>query len=284
MSDNFNVDTSSVDLEAEIKAAEQREKDFLQVPTTKEGDPAQPEAEPKVKPEAVPDEFWNAETGEVDWAKLNERLKSGEKTDDKAEQPEETCETINGVALTTKHAEDFAPFYEQFGKDGTVSDDAVKYVKDTFGIDASKDMIGAYMAGKMNAVNAGQVEATNAVRAEVFAVTGGEAKYAELQAWLGDTLTDEQKAEYNAAVEGGDKRLAKLAVEAAWNRYRAEGTFDPQTTVGKGRTLGKATDAYSSIDEMVKDTSNPKYERDPDFRAKVEAKIARSGNIAVPSY
>ncbi len=284
MTDFNTVDPSSVDMEAEIAAAQQREEEFLGKGKQTSSEEPDPNAEPKARPDNVPEEFWNADKGEVDWEKLNDRLKNGEQPKTEEEQTDADAQIINGVKLTDQHSTDFQPFYDQFAKDGTVSADAVKYVKDTFNIDATPEMIGAYMRGQLNKADGQASEVATTIRTDGLAVVGGEQNYAAMSEWALDTLTEAEVAEYDAAVNGKDPKVAKLAVQALWNRYRAEGTIPPKVTLGKGRTSSTAGDAYSSIDEMVADTSHPKYDKDPAFRARVDAKIARSGSLAVPTY
>lgn len=283
---SMTIDTTGVDIDAELKAAESREKEYLQ--SQRQGfteETPKPDAGPKgERPDDVPEEFWNAEEGKVDWPKLNERLKSGDQKP--VEEPEATGEAINGVALTTKHSEDFDPFYQAFSKDGTVSDDAVKYVKDTFGIDASKEMIGAYMSGQLAKVSGQASEVSAAIRTEGLAVVGGEANYSDMSNWAQGVLSDAEMAEYDEAVEGKDPKVAKLAVQALWNRYRAEATIEPKILAGRGRTEPTAGDVYNSVSEMAADTMKPAYSdpHDTSFRRKVDAKINRSTHLHIPKY
>ncbi|QIG74632.1 putative capsid assembly protein [Rhizobium phage RHph_I20] len=278
------VDTSNVDIEAEIKAAEQREADFLAKNRGTPGSDENSNAEPKAKPDNVPEEFWDANKGEVDWEKLNDRLKNGDQQKQEDQQDEETGDVVNGVKLTAKHSADFAPFYEQFSKDGTVSEDAVKYVKDNFNIDASPEMIAAYMRGQLSKADGQASEVAASIRSEGMAVVGGEGNYAKMSAWAEEVLSDAELVEFNSAVEGKDPKIAKLAVQGLWNRYRAEATIEPERVLGKGRTGTTTVDAYTSMDEMVAATIDPRYNTDPAYRAKVEAKIARSGALAIPTY
>lgn len=281
---SHEIDTTGVDIDAEVRAAEAREAEFLAksrgLDTSAE---STSEGTPKVKPDNVPEEFWDADKGEVDWDKLNDLLKNGDQTKQEPVE-EETGDVVNGVKLTAKHSEDFAPFYEQFSKDGSVSEDAVKYVKETFNIDATPDMIAAYMRGQLAKSEGQASEVSNAIRAEGLSIVGGEANYAKMADWAQSVLSETEIAEFDEAVEGKDPKVAKLAVQSLWNRYRAEATIDPNRQIGKGRTNPTVGDAYASIDEMVRDMSKPEYDKDPAFRAKVDAKVARSGSLAVPSY
>lgn len=283
-STTHTVDTTGVDIEAELAAAEQREREYLASQRSLPVEDEKP-AEAKERPANVPEEFWNAENGEVDWDKLNAKLK-GEGVEEKhaEDQPTEIGEEINGHKLTTKHAEDFAPFYEAFEKDGTVPDEAVKYVEDTFGIKASKSMIEAYMAGQISKATGQASEVANTIRQEGLAVVGGEKAYSEMSEWALGTLTEAEIAEYDQAVNGTDPKVAKLAVQALWNRYRAEADIQPQVQLGKGQTSQQVGEGYPNMDAYVRDTMRPEYANDPAFRAKVDAKLARSGTLTVPNY
>jgi len=280
------VDVSGVDIDAEVAAAEAREREYNAAQRGETLAEDKPAAEPKARPDNVPEEFWDAEKGEVDWTKLNAKLKGeGVEESTDADQPTDLGDEINGHKLTTKHAEDFAPFYEAFEKDGAVPDDAVKYVEENFGIKVSKSMVEAYMAGQVSKASGQASEVAMSIRQEGLAVVGGETNYAAMSDWATNgVLTDAEIAEYDQAVNGNDPKVAKLAVQALWNRYRAEADIEPQVKLGNGKTTQTTGEGYPNMDAYVRDTMRPEYANDPAFRAKVDAKLARSGSLTLPNY
>jgi hypothetical protein len=71
---------------------------------------------------------------------------------------------------------------------------------------------------------------------------------------------------------------AAIAIGQLKAKYEAAHGKDPANFVS-GKTPAADVDTYGSWAEVTVDMSNPLYKRDPAFRAKVEAKMARSSNI-----
>lgn len=273
---------TEVDMEAELKAAEQREREFLEKNRVNTSDdPVKPAVE---RPENVPEEFWDADKGEVDWTKLNAKLAGEQKADEEVTDEDPGFGEVNGHKLTAKHAEDFAPFYEALEKGEPLPVDAVKYVEETFGIKTSPEIIEAYMRGQ-NAKATGEAQAASLeVQTAALGVVGSAQNYTAMQDWAGETLTPEEATEYDEAVLGSDPKLAKLAVQALWNRYKAEADIEPARQIGNGRAPnGNTGPSYDDMNEYVRDTMKPEYQSDPAFRAKCDAKLARSGSLTVPN-
>lgn len=89
--------------------------------------------------------------------------------------------------------------------------------------------------------------------------------------WATGVLNDSEIAEYDQAVNGTDPKVAKLAVQALWNRYRAEADIQPQVQLGRGQTSQQIGEGYPNMDAYVRDTMRPEYANDPAYRAKVDA-------------
>ncbi|WP_159953210.1 hypothetical protein [Rhizobium sp. 18065] len=287
----MEVDTSittfepgtTVDIDAEVKAAEQREREFLEQSRVNPGEET-PKAEAKDRPENVPEEFWDAEKGEVDWVKLNERLTKGDEKTDETPDADQGFGEVNGHKLTAKHAEDFKPFYEALESGQPLPADAVKYVEDTFGIKTSPEIIEAYMRGQTAKATGEAQAASLEVQTAALGVVGSEENYSAMQDWAGSVLTEAEANEYDEAVLGSDPKLAKLAVQALWNRYKAEADIPPSRQIGTGRTSsGASGTVYADMNEYVRDTMKPEYQNDPAFRAKCDAKLSRTGNLTIPS-
>lgn len=279
--DNIEMSEGSPEIEAAIKEAEQREKDYLAA-----GNQGTPETKtPVAKPDDVPEEFWDAENGKVDWDKVKAAKtpddKSKEQTSDEQAEP---SEEINGVSVSDDHRTAFAPWYEALQKGEGIPDEAVQYVKDQFKVEASKAMIEAYMQGQLAKATGKASEEVTAVRSAALSAVPDGMDYSSVATWAEENLSDQEKADYNAAVEGKDPKVAKLAVENLVNKFRAESDQPPVKRLGNGRTNAPVADAYNSVDEITADMMKPEYDRDPAFRAKVDAKIQRSGSIRLPKY
>jgi len=108
--------------------------------------------------------------------------------------------------------------------------------------------------------------------ASVYAPVGGKDEYNALVQWAASNVSDEHKRVFNEAIQSGDKDRAALAVQAL---IALRG--------GNGRLLnGKTTSAdagvqpYPSQAQAVAAVRDPRYTRDPAYRAEHEARLAVS--------
>ena len=95
--------------------------------------------------------------------------------------------------------------------------------------------------------------------------------------WASDNLEDGEIDAFNAAVNSGDMNQTMMAVQGLQARYSADATVEPSRTVeGQPVTSGSS---YRSVAEMMQDMNDPRYQKDPAFRADVEQKLSRSNII-----
>ncbi|RTL93872.1 hypothetical protein EJV44_15490 [Ancylobacter aquaticus] len=121
---------------------------------------------------------------------------------------------------------------------------------------------------------AGQQALADTQRAELLAPVGGDTGYASMVEWAAANLPAAEVAAYDAIVDGDNPAATKLAVEGLYAKYKAASTSEPKLINGAARAVA---DVYASLEEMKTDMRNPLYKKDPAFRARVEAKLARSG-------
>jgi len=109
----------------------------------------------------------------------------------------------------------------------------------------------------------------------VYEAVGGEDSYKQMMEWAANGLSDQEKAAYDEAVNSGNPFMAKLAAQGLQSLYRsAEGTEPTRQVTGRpGPTNGGA---YNSWQEVTRDMQDPRYAKDPAFRAQVEQKLANS--------
>lgn len=107
----------------------------------------------------------------------------------------------------------------------------------------------------------------------IHASVGGTENFTKLQQWANTNLTPAEKAAINAAVDSGNVETVKLAYSGLKARFDASfGSSGEQVQGGPAAAL----DVYESHAQMTADIRDPRYSRDPAFRARVEAKIGRS--------
>lgn len=132
-------------------------------------------------------------------------------------------------------------------------------------IGISDDMVKSYLAG---------VEARSAVNeAEVLSTIGGAEKYAEISQWALENMSEEDLAEYNAAVT--NPKTAKFAVRALAAQYeQAEGKA-PNLVTPSGPASNKSA-AFQSSAEVVAAMQDPRYRNDPAYQRQVQQRLAMS--------
>ena len=180
-----------------------------------------------------------------------------------AEEPaEETPEVPPTEAALTRASEEYAK--------GELSDETI----DELSKMDSKDLIKAYVEfySKNQQQQAVQVEAK-----EIYDSVGGEDAYQSMVAWAASNLSADEITAYNEVTNTGSAAAVRFAVESLSNRYKnAEGYEAPLVT---GSKSAPKVQGYRSHAELVADIGDPRYERDPAFRADVEAKLARSPDL-----
>ncbi|WP_018868283.1 MULTISPECIES: hypothetical protein [unclassified Thioalkalivibrio] len=118
------------------------------------------------------------------------------------------------------------------------------------------------------------VEATvSQMKEEVFSEVGGEEHFAAISEWAAANLSEAELEEYNRSVESSDLATIRSAVMGLAYRYTRENGQNPNLLGGGNATGG---DSFQSVAQLTAAMSDPRYSKDPAFRAEVEAKLARS--------
>lgn len=238
-------------------------------------DAANPQAvtpEPATRPEHVPEKFWNAETGQVDmvaWSqsyKELEQKQSQAPSQDPAAKPavgadgkpvegsDDAAKVLEGKGL------DINTFSQEFQNSGELSADS--YAKlEAAGL--PKAMVDSYIAGQM--------ALSEQRNAQGYEIAGGKDEFAKMTEWAKTGFNAAEIAAFNTAVTGTAEQM-QLAVAGLRARYEAANGREPGLLGGKPGATG--TQGYASRAEMTTDMKDPRYAKDPAFRAKVEAKLA----------
>ncbi len=268
-------------------AEERGEAEVAAEEASEEPEAAEEEAEAKAeRPEHIPEKFWDAEKGMVNTEAMAkaytelERKQSKPKADAKDAKPEaeaegdedsteaEASDTSEETIQEVLNAKEFT---EEFSKTGDLSKEsrgkAVDRLKAVFGDDA-KDMVDGYVEGL-------QLR-TDKVLADLKGIVGGADAYQQLAAWAMENLSEQERTAFDKEVTASVDR-AKLAIRELNLKYKEAGGAEdiPELTHGKGKG-GVDGSAYTDREEIVKDMSDKRYDTDPAYRRKVDAKIARS--------
>ena len=112
---------------------------------------------------------------------------------------------------------------------------------------------------------------------EVISVVGSKESYQELQEWGSNNLSADEQQAFNEALFSGNMNLAKLAVQGLKARYEAANGKAPERVIEAGSSVNADSRPYSSVTEYINETQSFEYKRNPEYRAKVEARRNLSG-------
>lgn len=271
---------------AAAKAAEYKEQ-FAK--STTDGDVTEPvvrsgaeeTAEVPAKPEGVPDKFYNAETGEIDyeaWGKAHHELESKfhkkpEDADSDAEGADEQTEEPAGIM----ERESVKAAREAFAKDGELTEDHYKAIEAETGF--SKEDVDAWIEGQ-------RTRAEAPFRA-AYEAAGGEENYEAMAEWMRANLSEAEIEAYNVQVRTNDLSVIGAAVKSMNSRFMAEANIEGDRVGGGSGSAG--SNVFGSRAEMAEainalnERGQRKYDVDAAYRASVIKKIGatRKAGIAL---
>jgi Phage T7 capsid assembly protein len=259
------------------------------------------------KPAGVPDKFWNAEAGVVNyeaWSKSTaelERSFSQQKAAEakaasdaaaaKAATPEGAADPATmAAAVAAKAAADAAA---EAAKSPAITPEAIASARAEAGkdfaangklSDASYDnlakvgidraMVDTYMAGE-------QAKVTLYMNS-LHDAAGGKDEYTKMLKWAPTSYSDAEVTAFDAAIRSGDPGQMKMAVGGLKARYAAEFGKGATTTVTPNNADIQAGQVgFKTQSEMTSAMKDPKWSTDANYRREVTQKIEaglRAGN------
>jgi hypothetical protein len=117
-------------------------------------------------------------------------------------------------------------------------------------------------------------QATSDDIAQIQESVGGDTEYQNMIQWAGQNLSEQEVAMYDAVMDRGDPLAMFFAAQALNARYQDAVGYDGEMLTGNApRNTG---DAFRSQAELVAAMSDPRYDKDPAYRADVADKLERS--------
>lgn len=241
--------------------------------------PVTPPAVPQ-RPEGVPEKFWDAEKGVVKTEELLksyselEKGRSGKapevppKTPEKKDEAQPLSPEAQAAADAAKAAGadtskvDFGALQQEYATNGGLSDASYQSL---LAAGLSRELVDAHIAGM-------EAQSKLAVQ-EAHALAGGEQKFTSMLQWAAANLSQEEREAFDASVTGSSAQRS-LAITGLKARFESAVGSNPALV--RGSQGGNAEGAYQSRAEVVADMRDPRYAKDPAYRARVEAKLAAS--------
>lgn len=174
--------------------------------------------------------------------------------------------TEEATALLKEKGLDISAFTQEFERTGQLSQES--YAKlNTAGI--TPEMVNAYIDGQRVLVESQVAEVKNSI--------GGEAEYAKLIDWASINLNTAEKEAYQRILDSNDLTAIKFAAAGLQARYRDTMGKDPKVVVAGSAPSGNdGKERFASRAEMVAAMQDPRYSKDPAYRARVERKVINS--------
>jgi hypothetical protein len=117
-------------------------------------------------------------------------------------------------------------------------------------------------------------QATEAEIEQIQQAVGGSDEYQSMIQWAGQNLSEQEVSMYDAVMDRGDPLAMFFAAQALNARYKDAVGYDGEMLTGNApRNTG---DAFRSQAELVAAMSDPRYDKDPAYRADVADKLERS--------
>ena len=197
-----------------------------------------------------------------------QELKSKQEQVDTPGEPQ-TAQEIYGETVGNRLEEagvNYSKINEYWQQNGEITD---KHYKELEKAGFPKSLIDTHLNGLRN-------EAT-VLESDLTAIKdtyGGEDAFTAMQYWARDNLTEAEKNAYSNGINSGNLETVKLTVAGLHARYSNAVGSEPNLISGKAATY--SADKFESTAQLEEAMNDPKYKRDPAFRAKVEEKLSRS--------
>ena len=239
-------------------------------------EPIQPSDQPEElyvrdsdRPEWLPDKFTSPEELAQAYKNLEREFHSGsEQREETAEaerfQNEEVPDIINTSPsqvhkILDDRGLDFDVFQQEYNETGTLSKEALNAL-DEQGI--SEEVVATWLQGQ-------EAMAEQAVE-HLYKEVGGEDNYNLMMEWATENLQPWEIEAYNKQIENLDANtnFALLGLQA---RYQNAEGIPPNLMSGDVGT--DIAPRYESLAELTSAMSDPKYSKDPAYRARVAQKL-----------
>jgi hypothetical protein len=226
------------------------------------------------KPDWVPDKFYDAATGEVNYEALSKSYQELEKkqsnkepatpetppADDKSKEGEGDQQDVADKAVQAAGL-NMADLSKEYSENGVLADTSYEALEKA-GI--PRETVDQYIAG--------QAALAQQARAQAFSITEGEESYHTMTSWAKNNLSQAELETYNKSVNSANQGVREMAVRGLWAKYTSESGQGKALVHGKG-SASEST-GYKSNAEIVAAMSDPRYAKDPAYRKAVEAKMA----------
>lgn len=196
---------------------------------------------------------------------------SESKPDRHAGEEEAAKEVAASVGL------DLSEWSDEFSSTGDVSEEGrskiAESLKSVFG-DKAREVVDQFVDSKRSLKTYADQQAENE-RKMLLEPLGGEDGFSKMASWAtqGGLSPDEVTA-LNVQLDSDSRQARAFALETLKSRYEAA-NGRPAKLIG-GTIPSASSDTFTSTAQLTAAINDPRYSKDPAYRASIEAKLARS--------
>lgn len=110
---------------------------------------------------------------------------------------------------------------------------------------------------------------------DMFGLVGGKENYAAMSQWAESNMSQGEQDNFNSIMETGHIENIQSAIKNLDARYK-QSNNQPHSNLIKADAISSSSAGYESQAQMIADMSDPRYDNDEAYRAKVYAKVERS--------
>ena len=217
------------------------------------------------KPEGIPDKFYDAETGKVDYDAMAksytelEKKQSGKpEVDPPVKEPKTADEAVEKAGL------DMGALTAEYDANEGLTDDSYAALE---AVGIPKATVDQYIQGQKALVAQAQTEA--------YSLTDGKEGYEAMSQWAKANLSAEELTNYNTQVNSPNSKVRSMAIRGLHAQFSADSGEGKPLVHGNNSATADGS-GYKSRAQMIEAMQDSKYQSDPAYRAEVEAKVARS--------
>ena len=218
---------------------------------------------PAARPDNIPEKFWDAATGTT---RVDELMKSYAELE-RARGTVPTAPVVPVAPVVPNvPGVDFAAMTAEFTQDGKLSD--ARYAE-LAAKGHPKELVDQFIAGQTAQVDVANFRQAAAVT-EAHNLAGGAEAFNSMLAWAGANLSPADQDAFDTAVVGGTASRNQ-AITALKARFVDAKGVAPKLISGEGAATG--TGAFQSRAEVTEAMRDPRYRKDPAYRALVERRV-----------
>lgn len=207
--------------------------------------------------------YRSAEELERGYLELQKKLSGKEEV--QQEEPQEDVESTPEELEQVNLYEQIMESYRQ----GEWDQDLVKQVE---GMDPV-DVVNLFLENQQQQEST-TVQATPEDIEQIQAAVGGETEYNNMLQWASSNLSQQEIEMYDTVMDRGDPLAMFFAAQALSSRYKEAEGYDGRLLTGNAPKT--AADVFRSQAELVAAMSDPRYDKDPAYRADIADKLERS--------